>query len=171
MPHLITREQALASLARAEPACFICELAAGGAPYPLADENGVAVFLSQYPRFWGQIIIAPTAHCEFFTELNPETWLTMSAAALKAARLLEHRFAPARCYIASLGSPRLLPMSCPHLHLNVLPVPAGEWKPCDVFTWKHGLYDGTPEEWQGCWRQMQTDWEASDESFGIPARR
>ena len=46
--------------------------------------------------------------------------------------------APARCYVASLGTDADVPMSSPHVHLHVVPVERDE-RPRDVLTWEHGV--------------------------------
>jgi diadenosine tetraphosphate (Ap4A) HIT family hydrolase len=159
MPHLITREEAINALGDETGECFICDLIHGNAAYLLERRNGVTAFLSRYPRFWGQVMVAPDVHSETFTALDTETWTAMNTVAHKAARIAEKLFSPARCYIASTGSAQQLPMTCPHIHINIIPVPDAGLKPADVFTWKNGLCDGTAEEWSALFLQFKSEWE------------
>jgi diadenosine tetraphosphate (Ap4A) HIT family hydrolase len=159
MPHLISREQALLELQKNKSGnCFLCSLINGNAKFILEKNNSVTVFLSEYPRFWGQIMIAPNIHSEKFFELDENTWKEMNHFALKSARILEKLFSPVRCYIASTGSPENLPMTCPHNHINVIPVYDATLKPAQVFTWANGLYAGSEVEWKELFSLLSKEW-------------
>ncbi|TND09247.1 MAG: hypothetical protein FD123_1650 [Bacteroidetes bacterium] len=54
----------------------------------------------------------------------------------------------AAVYVSALGSTQPLLQTCPHLHVNVLPVYDEQIKPPAVFTWDAGVYAGTPAEWE-----------------------
>ena len=163
MPHLISRAEALFELEKnkTEEKCFLCSLVSGNAKFILEKNNLVTVFLSEYPRFWGQIMIAPNLHSEKFSSLDEGAWKMMNKAALKSARILEKLFSPARVYIASTGSPENLPMTCPHNHINVIPVYDAALKPSQVFTWGNGLYAGREEEWKELFSAVNLEWTQS----------
>ena len=160
MSHFITREKAILEIEknRNEGECLICSLINGKANFILEKNDRITVFLSEYPRFKGQIMIAPTLHVEQFSRMNEEVWKEMNGFALKSARILEKLFLPARCYIASTGSPENLPMTCPHIHINVIPVYDRTLQPAQVFTWAHGVYAGSGEEWNGLFSEIKNEW-------------
>ena len=159
MPVLISRERALQKLAEEpEHNCFLCRLSARDNPLGIFVNDEVAVVLSAYPRFWGQLMIIPVLHFENYTELPAETWTQMNHLAHVAARVLETILKPARCYIASTGAPQQLPMTGPHIHINVLPVNDPTLKPTDVFTWSHGVYEGSSQEWSALRETLKAAW-------------
>ncbi|MBI3510755.1 MAG: HIT family protein [Bacteroidetes bacterium] len=160
MPHFISKEEALSRLQmeNSNRSCLLCELLKTKSEFTVAEDEETIVFLSRYPRFWGQIIVAAKIHSEKFSELKDKTWKNMNEHALKAARILEKKFSPARCYIASVGSEQNLPMTCPHIHFNIIPVMNLNLKPSEVFTWSNGLFDGTEEEWSNLFSLLKREW-------------
>lgn len=158
MPHRITRDEALARLEGEAPSeCRLCDLIAR--PAVLARGEHACVVLSRYPVRWGHLLVIPRLHAERFTELPEPAWLEASALAHRAARALERALAPSRCYVASLGtSERGLPMTFPHVHLNVIPVDEPGARPRDVLTWQNGVMAGAPREWADLERALSLAW-------------
>ncbi len=148
MPERISREAAVASIKLPPGKCLACELMTGGGePLVLWEVPRVVALLPRLGVAWGQVLILPRRHVVRFSELDPETWLEMSSLAQRVARALERRFEPARCYVASLGTARSdVPMSCPHLHIHVIPVMDADARPAQVLTWSGGVVRGEAGE-------------------------
>lgn len=156
MPHLLSRGQALDEIGRwLRPGdCLVCALLRSDRARVLERVNGVTVMLSSYPRFWGQVMICIDRHAEHFLELEEAEWHMVSEMSLKYARRQELELRPARVYVSALGSTQPLLQTCPHLHVNLLPVYDGQIKPASVFTWEQGVYAGTAAEWDELRRMM-----------------
>lgn len=146
MPTRIGREETLARIeALASEGCVPCALARAEA---LAASTHAVAVLSRFPTRWGHVLVILREHVERLDEVPPEVWLDASALAHAAGRAVERALEPARCYVASLGTSEPdLPMTFPHLHFHVIPVAERAARPADVLTWKHGVYEGTDEEW------------------------
>ncbi len=144
MPRTISRDEALVEIARdAPPGCFLCALAAE----PLVAAAHSALVLPRYGVRWGALLVVTRAHVTSFAELDREVWLELADLAWRSARALERVLAPLRCYVAALGSARDdLPMSSPHLHLQIIPIFDKDDKPASVLSWTHGVVVGSPDE-------------------------
>lgn len=150
MPRLITRAQALEEIGSwMRPGdCLMCRLFEKQEAYVLEKNEHITVFLSQYPRFWGQVMVAFNRHAEQYSELRAEEWAAASHAMLHYAQQIETLLRPVRVYVCGLGSTQPLLMSCPHLHINIMPVYDPMIKPSEVLTWREGVYAATEEEWK-----------------------
>lgn len=148
MPERISREAAVASIELPQGKCLACELLTGrGGPLVLWESPDVVALLPRLGVAFGQVLIVPRRHVVRFADLSGETWLQMSALAQRVAQAMERHFEPARCYVASLGTPRCdVPMSCPHLHIHVIPVTDPDARPAQVLTWSNGVIRGDTEE-------------------------
>src|ERR1043165_71010 len=158
MPHLIPRTQALSRIGEEHRPgeCLACRLL-NNSRYILHRGKHVTVALPAFPRSWGQTIVILNKHKTSVSETTSEEWQELAENSRKAAASLERLLRPARCYIASLGAAHNLPNSCPHLHFNVMPVYSSEEKPEDIFTWKHGVYDGTTAEWEEIFNALRSE--------------
>ncbi|MEZ4372919.1 MAG: HIT domain-containing protein [Polyangiaceae bacterium] len=141
MPERISREAAVAGIELPPGKCLACELMRGeGAPVSLWEEEDFVCLLPRLGVAFGQVLIVPRRHVVRFVELPSDTWLRMSALAQRVACAVERCLEPARCYVASLGTPRDdVPMSCPHLHIHVIPVMDSDARPAQVLTWSNGV--------------------------------
>lgn len=156
MPHLISKDEAMASLPTGS-ACFLCEMLES--TDNIFSDDQVSVVLSRYPRFWGQVMVVLNRHITDFRTITDHEWIAMNVHALKAARILEEVLDPVRCHIASIGTERAdLPMTSPHLHINVLPIPEEDLRPSEIYTWTHGVYAGTEEEWEALHTAIRSNW-------------
>jgi diadenosine tetraphosphate (Ap4A) HIT family hydrolase len=166
VPHRISREEAVARLGVAD-GCPLCRLLVGSEGDVLHDDGEVVVRLSRYPTRWGQLMVVPRLHVERVADLELSIWLRVNELAHHATRALERALAPSRCYVASLGARRSdLPMTFPHVHLNVVPVSDDDTRPREVFTWQLGVLDGSEREWSELRELLAAAWDEPD-----PVRR
>ena len=114
--------------------------------------------LTRFPKRWGHVVILLDDHITTFSALDEDAWQEMNALALTAARVLERSLAPVRCYVASLGSSRELPMTSSHLHLHVIPLYDVEDRPREILSWSTGLYQGTEAEWDALEARLKRAW-------------
>lgn len=156
--HRITREEAIARLERERAdGCRLCALVESG--LVLARRDHASVILSRYPVRWGQLLVIPHGHVERFAELAAHVWEDVSVLSHRAAIVIERVLSPSRCYVASLGtSERDVPMSFPHLHVNVIPVAEPTERPREVLTWQHGVFDAEPEAWTALLDRLREAW-------------
>lgn len=149
MPELLTREQALDEISNntVPGTCLVCNLLEQTETRVLHRGMYATVALSGYPRFWGQLMICLHRHIEKYDEVQAVEWEETSRLTLQYAKKLEAVLEPARVYVAALGSVQPLLHTCPHLHVNLLPVYDDTLKPAAVFSWEQGVYTGTEEEW------------------------
>lgn len=152
----VPRAEALAALRRRPPpACLICDLVARRRRVVAETPRSLAV-LDAFPRQWGHTLVMPKRHATRFAELGPAGFVDAAALAARVASALEGLLPPARVYVASLGTDRLdLPMSSPHLHLHVLPVPDPRLRPREVLTWRRGVVAASPAEWSALRRGLR----------------
>lgn len=157
MPQLLTRAAALAALEQSTVAgsCLVCNLLEQHSSLVLHRGMYATVLLSAYPRFWGQTMICLHRHVEKFEEVQAAEWEETSKLTLLYAKKLEAALEPARVYVAALGSVQPLLHTCPHLHVNLLPVYDVSLKPADVFTWANGVYSGSEAEWEQLVSQLE----------------
>ncbi|MCA9631370.1 MAG: HIT family protein [Myxococcales bacterium] len=148
MPERISREAAVASIELPEGKCLACQLVAGaGGALTLLETERLVALLPRLGVAFGQVLIVPRVHVERFTDLPRQAWLEMSELARSIAQAIERCLEPARCYVASLGTPRAdVPMSCAHLHVHVIPVMDPDARPAQVLTWSNGVVRGEPAE-------------------------
>jgi diadenosine tetraphosphate (Ap4A) HIT family hydrolase len=158
MPHRISREEAVARLPSSD-GCALCALVATEDADTLGGDGEIVVRLSRYPVQWGHVMVVPRTHVERFGDLELATWLRTNELAHRAARAIEAALAPSRCYIASLGAARAdLPMTFPHVHINVIPVFDSNARPREILTWQHGVLDGSEEEWAELRASLSSAW-------------
>ena len=117
------------------------------AKYIITEDEDCLVVLSEFPRFWGHVMVCLKKHKELHNELTEKENALLFGHAHKMAKILEAAFKPSRCYIAALGAEQNLLNTCPHIHINIIPVYDKQLKPSDVFTWENGVYTGTENEW------------------------
>lgn len=147
MPQRITREEAIERISGGVDAgvCSMCALFR--AEPPLLVSRHARVFLNRFPTRWGHLLVLVERHVTSFAELRDDEHHDASALLLRCARRVEERLRPARVFTACLGTAlAALPMSSPHLHWHVVPTGGGE-RPAEVFTWSHGVYEGSEAEW------------------------
>ena len=153
MPTLISRDEALSRIRAegGEPACLMCAIRDGavGDRHALYDAGGVFAFLPRYVRRWGQVSVMPHAHVTTYAEVDDALWAETSRVALRFARAVERALRPRRVFLASTGSSagRELVQTSEHLHVHVIPVYESDDRPADIFSWREGVYVGSPEEW------------------------
>ena len=137
MPTTIDRAEAVARLP-ARDGCWLCRLLAN--VEPVVSDGDVVLFIPEYGVRWGHLLVAPRAHYETFSELPEPSWMRLCRLARRAAGALERELSPRRWYVASLGSAEDdLPMTCPHLHVHVVPTYRPEDRPRTVLTWSGGV--------------------------------
>ncbi len=154
----LDRDTALARIdAATQQGCVPCALARADAP--LAHTAHAVAVLSRFPTRWGHVLVILRRHYVRLDEVPPDAWADAAALAHAAGRAVERSLEPARCYVASLGTSEPdLPMTFPHLHFHVIPVEEPGARPADVLTWKDGIYEGTPEEWQALRDALLAAW-------------
>ncbi len=130
-------------------ACPMCTLLSSEARHvSLHAETARRLSSPGFPLSWGHVLVAAHAHTTCFADADEALLTEMAALAHRYARILEARLAPARVYVASLGSDREgLAMTTPHLHYHVVPVKERAARPSEVFTWENGVWDGSNAEW------------------------
>lgn len=149
----ITKAEAIARIAAryGQPACLMCAILAD----PLlaaqqVDEGPHSVtIVSRFPVVRGHLLVIARPHVESIADAPAEVWAGMATAAQRAARVLEATFRPARVWAASLGAPAgVAPMTGPHLHMHVLPVPRAELRPAEVLSWRAGVVETEAAWWR-----------------------
>lgn len=157
MPTLIRKEAALrsASFGREPNDCLICNINARN-KYVITEDEHCIVLLSEFPRFWGHVLVCLKKHKEQHSELTAAENAALFGHAHELAKTIEKTLKPSRCYIASLGAEQNLVNTCPHIHINVIPVYDKELKPSAVFTWENGVYTGTETEWNQLQNTLKT---------------
>ncbi len=157
MPRTISREQALERIAaEARGGCFLCALAREP---PLVAGEHALVTMPRYAVRWGHAMVVTRAHVTRFSECELGAWSEASALGWRTARAIEAALGPVRCYVAALGSARDdLPMTCPHLHLHVVPIYDKDDKPSDVLTWSHGVVIGDDDERRALCEALRAHW-------------
>ncbi|MCW3071273.1 MAG: hypothetical protein JWO44_1163 [Bacteroidetes bacterium] len=157
MPQLITKDEALEKLRkeRAPGECLICAMNKNTA-YLLKEDKHSKVMLSEYPRFWGHAIITLKRHVEQQSRVSETENSALFSNAHAAAKAIEQLLKPSRCYIAALGSEQSLINTCPHIHVNVIPVYDKSMKPSGVFTWENGITTGSQKEWETLCNSMRS---------------
>jgi diadenosine tetraphosphate (Ap4A) HIT family hydrolase len=154
MPTLISREEALARIhdEGGAPSCLMCAIRDGrvGDRHEVYDRDGVFAFLPRYVRRWGQVSVMPHAHVTTYAEVDASLWAETSRVAFRFARAIERALSPRRVYLASTGSSagKELVQTSEHLHVHVIPIYEADDRPADIFSWRNGVYVGTPEEWR-----------------------
>lgn len=132
-------------------ACLMCAVLAAPdlAAQRVTQTAQTVTILSRFGTQPGHLLVIPRAHIESVAQLPDALWTLTMAAVLRATRVLEAIYAPARTYVASLGSAAgASPMTCPHVHVHVVAVPAPTLRPADVLSWQHGVLDDTQPAWQ-----------------------
>lgn len=149
MPVLISKEEALKRLRVEIPHsdCLMCFLN-GNSKLVVFENEYVVAFLSAFPRYWGHCIVSLKRHIESTSELTDIEYDSLMKVAKKIAVIVERNYTPQRVYIAMLGAEENMINTCPHIHVNVLPVLDKNMRPSDVLTWENGIYSGSIEEWQ-----------------------
>ena len=148
MPELVSKILAIERLKQEGEAgkCLMCKLNQNN-DFVIFEDEHTTVFLSAYPRFWGHTIVSLKRHVECFSDLNEEEYRFLFENSRKVAIAIEKALKPLRTYIASVGATENKLNTCPHIHVNVLPIYENDIKPSQVFTWENGIYKGTEVEW------------------------
>jgi histidine triad (HIT) family protein len=173
MPHLITRDEALARI-RDEggtPACLMCAIRDRrvGATHAVFEDDDLLVFLPRYVRRWGHLVVMPRAHVVTYTGVDPALWARINADALHAARMLERLRAPLRIYITSTGSSAgELTQTSMHLHVHVIPLFDDHDRPADVFSWQAGVWVADDAEWHALRDEYAAAWAAQGSTTSGP---
>jgi len=157
MPELLSKTEALKLLEKQhQPGeCLICKMNDSGR-FKLLEDKTCIVHLSEYPRFWGHVIVAMKKHTEKYTDVSETENAALYKNAYKTAKVLEKLLNPSRCYIASIGSGENRINTCPHINVHVIPVYDKAQKPSEVFTWENGLFSGTKKEWENIYTSLKT---------------
>ena len=147
MPVRIDRDEALARIAEVAPGgCVPCALVESSDL--LAESTHAVAVLSRFPVRWGHVLVVLRDHVTSMAETSPEVFADAAALAHAAAVAVERALSPRRCYVASLGTDDPpLPMTFPHLHFHVIPIPEAGARPAQVLTWQTGVYAAEPHEW------------------------
>lgn len=148
---LIDRREAVARIERdlGDASCLVCALLCGrmGPPIVLTEGRHTVSILPRYGLCAGHVVVLLREHVTRLTDVADEVWHEATATGLAIGRAVETALSPARCYVASLGSARRdVPMTSPHLHLQVVPVMDDDARPATVLTWEHGVYVLSDEE-------------------------
>jgi diadenosine tetraphosphate (Ap4A) HIT family hydrolase len=164
MPRLVSRDEALAAIARerGDAACLMCAICAraAGDVHAIHEDDRQLVVLPRYVRRWGQIMVIPKAHVTTFDAVDPDLWAETNMLTLRAARVVERVMAPRRCYLASTGSSAgELVQSSTHLHVHVIPLHEPDDKPADIFSWAGGVLVAEPEEWSALRDRYAAAWQ------------
>jgi diadenosine tetraphosphate (Ap4A) HIT family hydrolase len=167
MPTLISRAEALARIRRdaGEPDCLMCAICArtAGPVRVVWEDDEQLVSLPAYVRRWGHVMVTPKAHVTSYAEVDPELWARTSRLAHRAARVVERVCRPRRVYMASTGSSGgELTQSSQHLHVHAIPVYEADDRPYSVFSWREGVYVGSPEEWAELLAACRQEWDACE---------
>ena len=150
MPTHYPRSEAVAAVASeiGEAPCLLCALRdrADLALPIIARGKHCRALLPRWVRRQGHVLVILEQHVTTLGEVSDEAWLEAQSLALAAGRALERAFAPARVYLAALGSTSgELPMTSAHLHVHAIPVLADD-RPSDVLSWSAGAYRCSDDE-------------------------
>jgi diadenosine tetraphosphate (Ap4A) HIT family hydrolase len=158
MPHIISRQEAISKIEKEIPKgkCLACYLIENSPKYILQEGKHCTVLLSEYPRCWGQVMVIANRHVISFTELMSEEWTEISKYIMSSSKTIEKALKPLRCYVAATGATENMVMTSPHLHFNIIPVYHKTDKPSGIFTWVHGVYSGTAEEWEELYETLKS---------------
>lgn len=163
MPRLISREEALRRIQAevGDGACLMCALRddRAGDRWVVADEDDMLVVLPRYVRRWGQVLVLPKPHVTSFNEIDEAMWLRACSFARCAARAVEAKLRPRRCYLASTGSAAgEITQSSMHLHIHVIPLYQPDDRPADIFSWSEGVYVADADEWRDLRDKLGAAW-------------
>ena len=115
--------------------------------------------LTPYPVRWGHALVTLRRHVVRLSDLTSEEWRDTMELTRQLGCALEAALDPARVYIAALGTDLdHLPMTFPHLHVHVLPVPESGARPREVLTWEHGVLEASESEWDTLREQIRGAW-------------
>jgi len=140
-----SREEALAHTLNVP--CVMCALAdeAYAADDVIASDALTLTRLDRLGASHGHVMVILRAHETAVERLPWAPYEALQRAAWRAARALAAVVSPRRVWVASLGSPDPLPMSCPHVHVHVVPIHGAgeETRPARVLSWAEGvtMYD------------------------------
>lgn len=141
MSRRASREEALAHALNVP--CVMCCLAdeARSPDDLVAADAHTLVRLDRLGASHGHLMVILRAHETAVESLPWDAYEALQRAAWRASRVLAEVVSPRRVWVASLGSPDPLPMSCPHLHVHVVPVHGAgeETRPARVFSWAEGV--------------------------------
>lgn len=165
----ISRTEALALVA-AEAAelearfagCAMCAAAAGSPPEGLLASNEAAIArLARFAARPGHVVVVLRRHVESVALLPWEEYAAVQRLAWEAARALTAALAPARVYVAALGSARRIATSFPHHHVHVIPLADGgeEDRPASVLTWQNGMFVHEPGEMEAWASRVRAAWD------------
>jgi diadenosine tetraphosphate (Ap4A) HIT family hydrolase len=156
MPRLITRAQALARLEKEiQPGeCLGCAVNRRK-DLVLIDGTHAMALLSHYPRNWGHTAVFLKRHVTHLSSVSPGEWLELNEQVRRVGVALEQVLRPLRVFLACTGSVEKLPMTCPHIHFNLIPVYSAADKPSSIFTWENGIYEADPAEWDDLFSSLR----------------
>lgn len=145
MSRRASREEALTHAL--DVPCVMCALAdeARSPDDLVATDAHTLVRLDRLGASHGHLMVILRAHETAVERLPWGPYEALQRAAWRASRALAAVVTPRRVWVASLGSPDPLPMSCPHLHVHVVPIHGvgEETRPARVLSWTEGvtMYD------------------------------
>lgn len=108
-------------MARADPDCLFCKIAAGEIPATIvAEDERTIAFMDINPATRGHALVIPRAHARDVHEIDPEDLKAVAAAAqVIAARQVERLGADGVNLLNSSG--RAAWQSVFHFHIHVIP--------------------------------------------------
>ncbi|MFN3202070.1 MAG: HIT family protein [Bradymonadia bacterium] len=152
-PRRIPRAEAVARIQAVygDADCLMCAILEGQGPPPLTVHRGThaTVTLARFARAPGHLMVLLHDHQTHVAELAPEAWLEACVLAQRGAQVIQRLYDPRRCYVASLGTDLdHLPMTCPHVHVHVIPIFESGARPSSVLSWSDGVWDADEAWWQ-----------------------
>jgi diadenosine tetraphosphate (Ap4A) HIT family hydrolase len=114
----------------------------------VARSKFASLYFNRYPLRWGHALVIAHTHVIAWSDLSRQANDDAQQLIYDFAQCLERVLGAKRVYVAALGTTQVgLPMTSPHLHWHIVPLFEQGERPADVFTWEHGVYQATDDEW------------------------
>jgi len=151
------QEKQLDFLAGADPDCFLCQAAAGGADfrrrYVVRRGKHSLVVLNRYPYNNGHLLVAPLSHCSRLDQLSPPERAELSEEISRMVSALEAILRPEGFNIG-LNLGRVAGAGLPgHLHWHIVPRWSGDTNFMPVLAGVHVI----PQSLDALWEALATE--------------
>ena len=152
---VLNKSQALAALELAKSSlglrpgdCVMCAVYEQAHHDRVMENADGVVVLDRFGSRRGHLLVISRAHLEGASELGWVRYASLQKLAFDATLALEAAFAPARVFVAALGSSEPIATSYPHYHIHVVPIARhdDDARPARVFSWSAGIVQYEEDE-------------------------
>jgi len=167
---IIAKDAALARLAAhkldllaGQGGCVMCALANRGGAMSIAESAHGTVLLDRFGCRYGHLMVVAKPHVERASRLEWAVYADLQRLVFDATRVLDHCFAPARVFTATLGAAVELPQTYAHYHVHVIPVSETDERarPARVLSWSEGVVVYDEDEAEQLCRELREAWPAA----------